>query len=97
MNKLAETKVNMHYGLKICYILEKMGITLREQEEIPITNSLYIFAYEEEIRKAAKQGSEQQGDEVSEPAPIAKKKRTQAKRVPKPKVAKAQPSGDRVS
>ena len=59
MNNLAETKANMHYGLKICYLLEKMCIKLREQEEIPVTNSMYTFAYEEEIRKAAKQGSEQ--------------------------------------
>ena len=101
MNNLAETKANMHYGLKVCYIVENMGIKLREQEEIPVTNSLYRFAYEEEIRKAAEEAPVQQGDKVSEPAPahapITKNKRTQIKRVPKPKTSKAQPSGDKVS
>ena len=53
INGLAEPKANMHFGLRICYILETMGITLRERQEIPVTNSLFRHAFEEKKKLAA--------------------------------------------
>ena len=44
VNNLAETKANMHYGLKVCFILENMGINLRDHGEISVTNSLFRHA-----------------------------------------------------
>ena len=79
-----------------------MDIVLREQGEIPITNTLYKFEFEKANKKAAKEESEQQGDEVSEKAPVAKNPRTQKKRstsksLAQPILVDAQPSGDKDS
>ena len=63
INGLAEPKANMHFGLRICYILETMGITLRESQEIPVTNSLFRHVFEEKEKlnteKTVRKGEEE--------------------------------------
>ena len=106
---LAEPKVNMHFGLRICYILECLGIPLRETLEIPVTNSLFRHAFEEKEKLNSENEPriveeeeipEKQTEKASEPVPAkppsGKRKRTQ-KASKALKLQKAQPSGDRVS
>ena len=104
---LAEPKANMHFGIRICYLLEQLGVTLREHRDIPMTNSLFRYAFEEKkvaTEKAQKEVKKlavvQQEKEVTEQTvakpPVAKRKRSQ--RASKSQKAQdAPPSGDRVS
>ena len=58
---LAEPKANLNFGLRICYILEALGVTLREHRDIPMTNSLFKYAFEEKrlaAEKAQKEAEE---------------------------------------
>ena len=48
---LAEPKATVSYGLKICYLLECLGIELRETADIANSNLLYKYEYTNMMKK----------------------------------------------
>ena len=80
---LAEPKATVGYGLKICYLLEKLGIELRETAEIANSNLLYKYEYTNLMKKVTgsqKGSKKQKSEKVYEEKVATKKPRTSRKK-----------------